>query len=436
MNIIKRISLILVIPIFLMIFAIACGDKLAIESVTINSEDVVTIKVGQSMTFTATVKPEKANQNVEWSIDEGATATEATVSHTGVFNAGYVAGSAVLRATSEQDSSKLDTITINVVEDEVIIDVESITIEGESEISLKVNQTHTFSVIIQPENATNQTVIWSIEPGATATNAQITNDGVFSSGDVSGIAIVKAQWEDSENIYDTVTVTVTPEVESVSIDGEEERAILAGQSEILTITTSPQGLSQEYFVWEVVETDLGESEYVLEDGVFYAVNNTSGYAIIKVSYVADASIYDTVVININYNIKDLHTVKFYKEDGTTLIFETFVIHGESAVSPNYYVLGYEVTWDKPLDNITEDTDFVAQLSPIEYIVIYYKEVNEGVYEAITINGQTEQVVPFGNQATPPNEADYQVDGKTFINWRIEKEGNTFKLYPEYIVDTE
>lgn len=59
------------------------------------------------MTFTATVSPQNASQDVEWSIDEGATAAEAAVSADGVFSAGNVPGTAVLRATSKQDKTKI-----------------------------------------------------------------------------------------------------------------------------------------------------------------------------------------------------------------------------------------------------------------------------------------------------------------------------------------
>lgn len=435
-NIIKKISLILIVPIFVLAFVIACGEKAPnVESVKINSESVVNLKVGQTMTFTATITPAKADQSVEWSIDEGATATEATVSHTGVFSAGNVPGTAVLRATSQKDSTKSDTVTINITEDQVIVDVESITIQGDSEVSVKVNQTRKFEVTILPENATNKNVVWSIESGATATGAEITQDGTFTAGATPGTAVVRVEWEESEEVYDTVTVTVLPDVQGVSISGDKERAIVAGSSETLSFTTTPAGISEDYFVWEVIETDLDDTEYALEDGVFYAAENTSGYAVLKVSYIADSSISDTLVINVNYNIQTKHTVRFYKEDGETLIYEAQVVHGMTAPNPNYYVLGYEVTWDKSLENITQDTNFVAQLSPIEYTVIYYKEVADGEYEAISINGQTSQTVSFGEQATPPALEDYQVEGKTFINWRVVKEGNTFKLYAEYISNT-
>jgi hypothetical protein len=434
-NILKKICLILIVPIFVLAFAIACGEPTpAVESVTINGESVVNLKVGESMTFTATVSPAKANQSVEWSIDEGATATEAAVSHTGEFSAGNVPGTAVLRATSQVNSAKSDTVTINITEDEVTVDVKSITIQGDSEVSVKVNQTRKFEITILPEDATNKNVVWSIESGATATGAQIAQDGTFSAGATTGTAVVRVEWEDSDEVYDTVTVNVIPDVQGVTVSGAKEREVLAGASEELSFTTNPAGVSEEHFVWEVIETDLDETEYVLEDGVFYAAENTSGYVVLKVSYIGDSSISDTLIINVNYDIQTKHTVRFFKEDGDTLVYEALVVHGTNAPNPNYYVLGYEVTWDKPLENITENTDFVAELTPIEYTVIYYKLV-DGEYQAISINGETSQTVAFGEQATPPAVEDYQVEGKTFINWRIEKEGNTFRLYAEYIDNT-
>lgn len=328
---------------------------------------------------------------------------------------------------------KSDTVTINVNADTPqIIDVESVTIEGDSEITLKVNDTHKFTVIIAPENATNKTIVWSIEDGATAAEAQINQDGEFSAGSVPGTAVVRAQWEGDENVYDTVTVTVLPVVESVQFLGDKERAVLAGQDVTLSFVSEPEGLDADNFTLEVIETDLDQDEYVLDNNVFRTAENTSGYAVIKVYYNADPAIYDTVVINVNYNILKKHNVKFYKEDGVTLIYETTVIHGMAAPNVNYYVLGYDVTWDKPLENITQDTEFVALLTPIEYTVIYYKETGDGEYQAIEIDGKTEQKVAFGEQATPPAPEDYQVEGKLFFNWRIEKEGNTFKLYAEYL----
>jgi len=122
-----------------------------------------TIMVGNTEILTATIQPNNAtNQNVTWSSSDITVATVANGLVTAVSQ-----GIATITVTT-QDGSK--TATCDVTVTPAPIRVTGVTL-NKSVTSLVVGDTETLTATIQPNNATNQSVMWSSDNSAVATIA-------------------------------------------------------------------------------------------------------------------------------------------------------------------------------------------------------------------------------------------------------------------------
>ncbi|MGN1104005.1 MAG: Ig domain-containing protein, partial [Candidatus Coproplasma sp.] len=140
-------------------------------------------------------------QTVTWSIKEGATATGATVSASGLLSAGTVAGSVTVVATSTVDTSKKGEITITVEEAELDLEVE---IAGLTTIAEGGSITLTATVTGVPAGGETG-VIWSVDDEDVAT---ITQEGVLT-GVTPGTVTVTAKAKADESFYATFDVVIT-----------------------------------------------------------------------------------------------------------------------------------------------------------------------------------------------------------------------------------
>lgn len=423
---IKFLAILIVIAIF-GIATVACGDaQIKIDSVTVRAESQ-TVYTGGTLTLTADVSPTAAeDKSVVWSIESGASATEATVSHTGIFSAGYVAGTCVVRATSQADSSVYGTFKLTVEEPREAVPVTGISIDGdETRWAVIGSETINLTATVRPANADNKGAVWSvIDDGDT--QATVTADGVLTLGTQAGDVVVKVVSAENPELTDTVTVRIAPALTGIALSGNNEIAV--GDTARFAVESQPVSVDPGMYAWTISETDLADGEYTFSEGVF--TSDVAGYAVISVCYKANERVSATAVININYSITTRYTVTFTDENDKVLNVQR-VAKGESAQAPEYIVLGKEVSWNKAFDNIVADLTVKAVLSNIEYTVSYCKPASDGVWETISVNGATVQNVAFGETAVAPDPNAYAIDGKLFLNWRIEKEGNAYTLYAEY-----
>ena len=119
---------------------------------------------GTTFTPSITYTPTNSNKKgVTWSITAGGTyatinATTGVVTILSTANASNI----TIQAVSNYDSSIVATATTAVTYVEQVIDVTSVTITGNSTMSL----TGTLTAAILPANATAQTVAWAVTAGA------------------------------------------------------------------------------------------------------------------------------------------------------------------------------------------------------------------------------------------------------------------------------
>lgn len=185
----------------------SCGNKYAscvvkvtpidIKSVTLNKTSA-TLKAGETVTLTATVKPDDAtDKTITWITSDASVA----IVDEGVVTAKKV-GKAAITAKAG-DKTAICTVTV------VPTPVTSITLNKTS-ASLKVGETVALTATVKPDDATDKTVNWSTsdESVASVKNGTVTAKKV-------GIAVITAVAGDK-------SATCTMIIESTVSDGKNE----------------------------------------------------------------------------------------------------------------------------------------------------------------------------------------------------------------------
>ncbi|MBJ6762486.1 hypothetical protein JGU66_17075 [Myxococcaceae bacterium JPH2] len=230
------------------------------------SPATATLDQGASQRLTATVTG-TTNENVTWSIQEGAAGGDLTSD--GVYTAPAHAGTYHVVATSAADGSKKGTATLTVSPVTVALANPSTTVAaaGSFHFSATVAGTVTSGVT------------WSIEEGAAG--GSITSDGDYTAPAVGGTYHVIATSVADATAKATATVTVTPVTVAVS-----PNSVAVNQGETKTFVAHVTGTSTTSVTWTVEEGAAGGA--ITSAGVYTAPNTAGTYHVVATSTV-DAS---------------------------------------------------------------------------------------------------------------------------------------------------
>ncbi|MDR0873657.1 MAG: Ig-like domain-containing protein [Prevotellaceae bacterium] len=154
------------------------------------------MSVGDEYTFTASVQPSTVNQAVTWNSSDP---TVASIGTDGKVTA-LKAGTTVIKATSVQDGTTSVQITLTVSN----VSVSSVSI---SDATVAVNSNVTLTPTINPSNATNKAVTFSIVSGGTYVQLVNAATGEFK-GLAAGQATVQVKTTDGDKTA-TAKITVT-----------------------------------------------------------------------------------------------------------------------------------------------------------------------------------------------------------------------------------
>ena len=226
------------------------NTTVAVESVKLNKNELtLDLSSHKSETLTATVTPENAtDKTVTWSVAPAGVVTVAG----GVVTA-VAAGEAKITATA---GSKSDTCSVKVTP--AAVAVESVVISPKTLTLTLGGGSQTLTATVSPENATDKTVSWSVEPK----DVVKVEDGVVTPLKPGTATITAAAGGKS----DTCSVEVTPAtvaVESVEISPKPLILTLNGGSQTLTATVLPADAMYESVEWTVEPNDV----VTVEDGV-------------------------------------------------------------------------------------------------------------------------------------------------------------------------
>ena len=214
------------------------GDKTATCSIMVVPTEVSSItldkssaslKVGETVTLTATIGPDDAtDKTVTWTTSD---ATVATVSN-GVVIAKKL-GTATVTAKA---GDKTATCSISVVPTEV----SSITLD-KSSASLKVGETVTLTATIGPDDATDKTVTWTTSDATVAT----VSNGVVTAKKLGTATITAKAWDKTATC--SITVVATP-VTSVTLN-KTSASLKVGETVTLSATISPDDATDKTVTW-------------------------------------------------------------------------------------------------------------------------------------------------------------------------------------------
>ena len=238
--------------------------QIMVSSITVSDAGV---DVGGKVTLVAAVLPDNAaDKSVVWTSDD---AEVATVSSTGVVS-GHRAGIAKITVTANDGSGVSGSCTVTVSN----VAVTSVRIDPD-EITVYEGKTASLSAVVEPENATDKSVVWSSDNTSAVT--------VDASGHITavraGIAVITVTTRDGGKTG-TCTVTVTEQEDEYEwVDLELPSGLKWATCNVGADSPEEYG---DYFAWGEVgpKSDYHWTTYSWSNGtgkVLSKYNNQSTY---------------------------------------------------------------------------------------------------------------------------------------------------------------
>ena len=180
----------------------------AVSKINLN-QNSVSLKVGETFAFAATVLPETAtDKGIRWVSED---IRIASINENGVVTAKAL-GSVQINALAADDSGVTATAVVNVIE----TPAESIAIQKPAMIELKAGETISLKAIVLPENASDKSVMWTSSDSDIAT---VNSIGVVTAVNVGKVVITDTN---SAGISDDIELSVIPTLaEGISLKPDE-----------------------------------------------------------------------------------------------------------------------------------------------------------------------------------------------------------------------
>ncbi len=255
------------------------------------------LKVGESETLTATVKPASAtNKAVKW---ESSNEAVATVSNGKVKAISQ--GTANIIVKSEADNSKTATCAVTVTAPTP--ETPSVRLNKDT-LTLSAGETDTLTAMVKPDSLTDKSVTWSTSNAAAAT---VTDGRVEAIA--PGTATITAALTTDNDIKATCTVTVKPALSVNMPLPPDKSTIKQGESQAYEYTVNPTD-SELTFLFEKVGSEVAAGKELPTAVV------ENGKIKVSVSENVDVADYDfTVTATKNQQAKSTtHTIKVAAKD--------------------------------------------------------------------------------------------------------------------------
>ena len=255
------------------------------------------LKVGESETLTATVKPASAtNKAVKW---ESSNEAVATVSNGKVKAISQ--GTANIIVKSEADNSKTATCAVTVTAPTP--ETPSVRLNKDT-LTLSAGETDTLTAMVKPDSLTDKSVTWSTSNAAAAT---VTDGRVEAIA--PGTATITAALTTNNDIKATCTVTVKPALSVNMPLPPDKSTIKQGESQAYEYTVNPTD-SELTFLFEKVGSEVAAGKELPTAVV------ENGKIKVSVSENVDVADYDfTVTATKNQQAKSTtHTIKVAAKD--------------------------------------------------------------------------------------------------------------------------
>jgi len=277
-----------------------------------------------TLSLTATVTPSNAtDRSVTWSIANGT--GQATISSTGVVTA-LTNGTVTARATANDGSGIYGQLVITISGQTILITRVNIAASKGEPIISTANGTLQLSVMIQPENATNKTVNWSVN---NVTGQATVNSSGLVTAIADGTVVIRATANDGSGVYGEITVSIVNQI--VLVTG----ITVAGEGGLTTITINdgtlrllatviPSNASNKSVTWSMISGN-GHAE-LSEDGILTA--RTNGKVVVRATAKDGSNIFGQVEITLTNQSVSVASIKVKVK---TKSATTTTVNGELAL---------------------------------------------------------------------------------------------------------
>ncbi|WP_273130269.1 Ig-like domain-containing protein [Bacillus weihaiensis] len=206
------------------------------------SKSALNISINQTYKVTATVAPTDAqDKTVQW---KSSNSKVATVDSKGNIK-GIASGSAIITATTKDNSKVYKKITVKVSTKTVKV--------NKSSLSITAGKTATLSATVSPSDSTDKTVKW------TSSNTKIAT--VDSKGKVTaktkGTVTMTASVKGAKDVKVNVTVTAPIAAKSVKLN-KTSVTINKGKTYTLTASVSPSNTTNKTIKWKSSNTKVAK----------------------------------------------------------------------------------------------------------------------------------------------------------------------------------
>ncbi|MFR4977760.1 MAG: Ig-like domain-containing protein [Butyricicoccus sp.] len=248
----------------------------------------MSLKVGESQTFTAQITPADSDDKIIWSVENGANLIDIDAS-TGKVTA-KSKGSASVKAASSKYPASSATAVVEVTDStQPDIPVQSVQIDG-GDFSIEKGKNKTLTATVLPQTATNRSVTWS---SSHSDIASIDPKTGMVTAHKEGQTTITATADDNPERKDTRTVTVI-EVPITSLKiNESILSLREGRSAQLTVQIAPDNATNAAVKWTSDDENVIS---VTENG--YLTAHNKGVATITVTSVAQPEMKDSRTISV------------------------------------------------------------------------------------------------------------------------------------------
>lgn len=237
-----------------MTYTATCKVTVKAKIVTVTgvslNKTALELEVDGTETLTATVAPENAtNQNVTWKSSNTSVATVENGTVTGVTE-----GNATITVTTE-DGGETATCEVTVKgkggdEPDPPVRVTKVTITNMPTSKISVDDTFDLDAVVEPDNATNQTVTWTTSDPAKATVAADCLVTALQEGEVTITATADGQ-------SDSYTLTIYPKSPEIQVKIEPASLdMVVGDTATLRVVVSPDDTVEREIEWENSSTAI------------------------------------------------------------------------------------------------------------------------------------------------------------------------------------
>ena len=278
-----------------------------------------------TLALTATVTPANAtNKSVTWSIINGT--GQATINSSGLVTA-VADGTVTARATANDGSGVYGQLVITISGQTVLVaKMYAAAAKGEPVISTPKG-TLQLSVMVQPDNATNKTVTWSV---INVTGEATINSSGLVTAIADGTVVARATANDGSGIFADITISIINQivlVTGITVTGEGGLTTITTDDGTLQLLASivPSNASNKSVTWSMVKGN-GHAR-LSEEGLLTA--RTNGKVVVRATSNDGSKVYGEIEITITNQIVSVSSIKVKVKKKAS---NTTTVNGELALA--------------------------------------------------------------------------------------------------------